>query len=68
MTPVLKPSDIVHQLRYEFEQKLKGPGVTWNKDGVLHTFDRAVAAAALWYADLRHEERPNLETQHEQVG
>ena len=61
MTPVLKPSEIIHQLRYEFEERLKGGGFAWNKTGILQMFDLAVGATAFWYADLKHEEPPKLE-------
>lgn len=59
--PHLKPSEIISHLRYEFEQKLKGTGITWNKDGILAAFDRAVGTTAFWYADIKMEERPTLE-------
>lgn len=57
----LKPSEIINQLRYEFELKLKDNGVSWNKAGVLNAFDRAVGATAFWYADMKMDERAHVE-------
>ena len=53
----LKHSEVLEQLRFEFEERLREGGFQWNKDGVLHTFDRAVGAVAFWYADLQMESR-----------
>ena len=33
-------------LRRQFEKMLQGPGITWNKQGILNAFDRAVAQVA----------------------
>lgn len=51
----LKHSEIIAHLRTEFEEKLKGGGFSWDKQGILHTFDRAVGATAFWYADVQLE-------------
>jgi len=53
----LKISDVLNQLRFEFEERLRAGGFTWNKDGILHTFDRAVGTVAFWYADKQMENR-----------
>ena len=39
--------DVLTMLRHEFEEKLKSGGFSWNKDGVMGAFDRAMAAALL---------------------
>lgn len=68
MTPVLKPSEIITHLRGEFETRLRGGGFSWNKAGILQTFDTAVGATAFWYADHKMEACPHLETHDEQAG
>ena len=38
-------ADIMESFRTEFERILQGPGVTWNKQGMLNVFDKAMAKA-----------------------
>jgi len=35
------------ELRKQFDNVLQGPGVTWDKKGILAAFDRAVAKTCL---------------------
>ena len=39
--------DMIGLVRQQFVELLKGPGVTWNKQGIEHVFDKAVATMAL---------------------
>ena len=39
------------KLREEFESLLRGPGITWNLNGVMNTLDKAVALVALKHLD-----------------
>ena len=45
--------DMIGLLRQQFVEILKGPGVSWNKQGIEHTFDKAVAAMALKALDQK---------------
>jgi len=51
--------DILTQVRLSFEGQLRGPGVTWNKAGVLNAYDKAVAFAMVGLVDenMRDEVR-----------
>lgn len=40
-------ADLMESFRAEFERILQGPGVTWNKQGVLSAFDKAMAKALM---------------------
>lgn len=41
-------------IQEEFEKILKGPGVTWNKDGMLAAMNKALIIAMARYAKLHN--------------